>query len=322
MLRTLLHPSVGLEPKVIIPNPNRSARSMDFDAESCGQCAGPPPPLVKSYDAEADAEAGTAPENRLGWPLLRRAPAPAQPKGEETRKQSVVHWVMSLPRRPSPSASPDLSPPQEGLAADLKRLLGGVPSRCRWFRYEELYDSTNHFSPGKKKEVLFQLIPHHKQTQAQKNKSSQTLLGFAENLVGNGGHSRVYRGSLASGQQVAIKVCKASAVASKDFLREVDIISKLQHERIVPLMGVCVQGPKLISVYRYLPRGSLEDNLHGTYYFCALFLLRPSAFEFLMFGSNSQGKDRNQRCRGRRGTGRRLESLKRSATHTPAARGR
>ncbi|PNT77771.1 receptor-like cytosolic serine/threonine-protein kinase RBK1 isoform X2 [Brachypodium distachyon] len=231
VLRTLLHPSVGLEPKVIIPNPNRSARSMDFDAESCGQCAGPPPPLVKSYDAEADAEAGTAPENRLGWPLLRRAPAPAQPKGEETRKQSVVHWVMSLPRRPSPSASPDLSPPQEGLAADLKRLLGGVPSRCRWFRYEELYDSTNHFSP--------------------------------ENLVGNGGHSRVYRGSLASGQQVAIKVCKASAVASKDFLREVDIISKLQHERIVPLMGVCVQGPKLISVYRYLPRGSLEDNLHG-----------------------------------------------------------
>jgi len=74
----------------------------------------------------------------------------------------------------------------------------------------------------------------------------------------------VYRGSLACGQQVAIKLSKASAQASKDFLREVDIITKLQHHRIVPLIGVCVEGRNLISVYSYLPRGSLEDNLHGT----------------------------------------------------------
>lgn len=226
VLRTLLHPSVGMEPKVIIPNPNRSARSIDFDALSCGQCAAPP---AKPYD-EGDKAAVV--EHKLGWPLLRRSPAAAPAHAQhnlETRKQSVVHWVMSLPRRSSPSASPE--PPLEGLAADLKRLLAGVPSRCRWFRYEELYDSTNHFSP--------------------------------ENLVGKGGHSRVYRGSLASGQQVAIKLCRASAEASKDFLREVDIITKLQHDRIVPLLGVCVEGRNLVSVYRYLPRGSLEDNLHG-----------------------------------------------------------
>jgi serine/threonine protein kinase len=74
----------------------------------------------------------------------------------------------------------------------------------------------------------------------------------------------VYRGSLACGQLVAIKLSKASAQASKDFLREVDIITKLQHPRIVPLTGVCVEGRNLISVYSYLPRGSLEDNLHGT----------------------------------------------------------
>lgn len=74
----------------------------------------------------------------------------------------------------------------------------------------------------------------------------------------------MYRGSLACGRQVAIKLCKASVEASKDFLREVDIITKLQHHRIVPLIGVCVEGRNLISVYRYLPRGSLEDNLHGT----------------------------------------------------------
>uniref|UniRef100_A0A0D9VRR7 Protein kinase domain-containing protein n=1 Tax=Leersia perrieri TaxID=77586 RepID=A0A0D9VRR7_9ORYZ len=242
VLRTVLHPSVGLEPKVIIPNPNRSARSMDFDAMGCGHGGAP----VSSYDDATKVGTGgggggarTA-EQRLGWPLLRRPPPPpangaaaaAQPPANDVtpRKQSVVQWVMSLPRR---SSSPATSPeqPQTALISDLKRMLDAVPSRCRWFRYEELYDSTNHFS--------------------------------SENLIGKGAHSRVYRGSLASGQPVAIKLSKASAEASKDFLREVDIITKLRHHRIVPLIGVCVEGPNLISVYAYLPRGSLDDNLHG-----------------------------------------------------------
>ncbi|XP_006649715.1 probable protein kinase At2g41970 [Oryza brachyantha] len=232
VLRTVLHPSVGLEPKVIIPNPNRSARSMDFDATGCGHGGAVP---VSSYDdATKVGDGARTAEQRLGWPLLRR-PLPAAngavaqpPKDDGPRKQSVVQWVMSLPRRSSPSTSPE---PQAGLVAELKRMLDAVPSRCRWFRYEELYDSTNHFC--------------------------------SENLIGKGAHSRVYRGSLASGQPVAIKLSKASAEASKDFLREVDIITKLRHHRIVPLIGVCVEGPNLISVYAYLPRGSLEDNLHG-----------------------------------------------------------
>ncbi|KAG8074221.1 hypothetical protein GUJ93_ZPchr0006g41598 [Zizania palustris] len=232
VLRTVLHPSVGMEPKVIIPNPNRSARSMDFDAMGCGHSA----VTVSSYDDTTKVVVGgggaTTTEQRLGWPLLRR-PVPAAngalpPKDEGPRKQSVVQWVMSLPRRSSPSTSPE---PHAGLVAELKRMLDAVPSRCRWFRYEELYDSTNHFS--------------------------------SENLIGKGAHSKVYRGCLANGQTVAIKLSKASAEASKDFLREVDIITKLRHHRIVPLIGVCVEGPNLISVYAYLPRGSLEDNLHG-----------------------------------------------------------
>ncbi|TVU47758.1 hypothetical protein EJB05_07367 [Eragrostis curvula] len=252
LLRTILHPSVGMEPKVIIPNPNRSARSMDFDAMGCAHAAA----ATRSKDDDAVRDGGVATlEQRLGWPLLRRAPAAAvatpSPKREEPepRKQSVVHWVMSLPRRSSPLASPE---PQSGLAAELKAMLGDGGARCRWFRYEELYESTNHFS--------------------------------SENLIGNGGNSRVYKGSLACGQQVAIKLSKASAEASKDFLREVDIITKLQHPRIVPLIGVCVEGPNLISVYSYLPRGSLEDNLHGTpAHFSFFFQNHTFQFFFLCF---------------------------------------
>ncbi|XP_066383281.1 protein kinase STUNTED-like [Miscanthus floridulus] len=238
VLRTVLHPSVGLEPKVIIPNPNRSAQFMDFDARSCGHGAAAAA-ATKSFDDATEGDGSVTLEQRLGWPLLRRAHAAAaaaapvqtpSAKNQEPRKQSVVHWVMSLPRRSAPSES-DEPHAGAGLESELKAMLAGSGARCRWFRYEELYDSTNHFS--------------------------------AENLIGNGGNSRVYRGSLACGQQVAIKLSKASAQASKDFLREVDIITKLQDHRIVPLIGVCVEGRNLISVYSYLPRGSLEDNLHG-----------------------------------------------------------
>ncbi|RWW00885.1 hypothetical protein GW17_00036120 [Ensete ventricosum] len=93
---------------------------------------------------------------------------------------------------------------------------------------------------------------------------------------------RVYRGRLRNGQQVAIKLSKlSSAEASKDFLSEVDIITKLKHLRVVPLLGLCVEEHTLISVYRYFPSGSLEQNLHGKY-------LAP---EYLMYGKVSNKND-------------------------------
>ena len=155
MLRTVLHPSVGLEPKVIIPNPNRNARSMDLDTQGCGHGAAAAP-ATKSLDDAGEADGRVTLEQRLGWPLLRRAHAAAvaaaavhepSPKEPEPRKQSVVQWVMSLPRRSPPSESPE-SHASAGLASELKAMLDGGGARCRWFRYEELYDSTNHFSAG------------------------------------------------------------------------------------------------------------------------------------------------------------------------------
>jgi hypothetical protein len=54
---------------------------------------------------------------------------------------------MSLPRRSAPSESAE-SHAGAGLESELKAMLGGSGARCRWFRYEELYDSTNHFAAG------------------------------------------------------------------------------------------------------------------------------------------------------------------------------
>lgn len=44
---------------------------------------------------------------------------------------------------------------------------------------------------------------------------------------------------------------------------EADIITKLQRERIVPLLGICVECNTFLSIYGYFSKGSLEENLHG-----------------------------------------------------------
>lgn len=73
----------------------------------------------------------------------------------------------------------------------------------------------------------------------------------------------MYRGCLPDGQRVAVKIARLTAEAARDFLSEVDIITSLQHRNVVSLVGISVEDYDLISVYRFFPKGSLEENLHG-----------------------------------------------------------
>ncbi|KAL1811630.1 hypothetical protein ACET3Z_021695 [Daucus carota] len=60
------------------------------------------------------------------------------------------------------------------------------------------------------------------------------------NLIGEGGHSMVYRAKLENDRVVAVKVLKTMKKSSEDFFfREVEILSSLNHENIVQLIGYC-----------------------------------------------------------------------------------
>ncbi|XP_029123176.1 protein kinase STUNTED isoform X1 [Elaeis guineensis] len=239
-LRSVLHPSVGLDPKVIVPSSKVKLNAATLRISNAGNRSGLKQEgskdqslLVNVKMVEVRPSSITVlvrrlAEKRLGWPLLQRAVSAntEAPKDDEGRKMSVVQWVMNLPNRALPSKQPHLE-----LIKELKVMLEANSSGCQWFEYEELQNSTNQFS--------------------------------SENLIGKGGSSQVYKGCLPDGQQVAIKLSKFSAETSRDFLLEVDIIIKLQHKRIVPLMGICVENNNLISVYNYFSKGSLEENLHG-----------------------------------------------------------
>ncbi|KAK6946429.1 LOW QUALITY PROTEIN: Protein kinase domain [Dillenia turbinata] len=193
-----------------------------------------------------------------GWPLLRRTSS-LTPKAEEARKMSVVQWAMSLPNR-SPPETPQnkdgiySNPKKNQFSSDMSDFSGQSP-------HSFLYDSVE--------------LQKDLELQIKRNSSGCTWLSHkvlesstsqfsTENMVGKGGCSRVYKAQLPDGKLVAVKFLKSSKEAWKDFILEVDIISSLKHEHIIPLLGVCVENNDLITVYDFLSRGSLEETLHGT----------------------------------------------------------
>ncbi|KZV50628.1 putative receptor-like serine/threonine-protein kinase [Dorcoceras hygrometricum] len=166
-------------------------------------------------------------KQRPGWPLLQTASSVTQP-ALEAREMSVVQWVMNLPHR-----SLGKSAHQQELPKDVEHILKENSACCQVFSHNFIKKSTSGFSAG--------------------------------HLIGKGGSNRVYKGVLPEGRSVAIKVLQYSEEAWKDFIREFDIMTTVKHERITPLLGICVESrSNLVSVYDLLSKGNLEENLHGS----------------------------------------------------------
>ncbi|XP_038990638.1 probable receptor-like serine/threonine-protein kinase At5g57670 [Hibiscus syriacus] len=212
------------------------------------------------------------PEIRPGWPLLRRVVLSDRqqqaPDRFSLRQISVVQWLMQLPSRPTLSitnsyqkqegceqiefksynfdgksgaivpvgkenAIAPLSPDDNSinLPKELEGLHDKYSATCRLFKYKELVSATSNF--------------------------------LADNLIGKGGNSRVYKGCLRDGKELAVKILKPSEEVLKEFVLEIEIITTLHHKNIISLLGFCYEDNNLLLVYDFLSRGSLEENLHG-----------------------------------------------------------
>ncbi|XP_071704109.1 serine/threonine-protein kinase TIO-like [Rutidosis leptorrhynchoides] len=99
----------------------------------------------------------------------------------------------------------------------------------------------------------------------------QHIIEATENfttIIGKGGYGPVYKGQMSiSGETelttVAIKRLdtKISGQGLKEFLTEIQLLSRYKHPNLVSLLGFCNQGPEKALIYEYAHRGSLDKYL-------------------------------------------------------------
>nr|GLL33557.1 probable LRR receptor-like serine/threonine-protein kinase At1g06840 [Ipomoea trifida] len=83
-------------------------------------------------------------------------------------------------------------------------------------------------------------------------------------LVGRGGYGKVYKGILADGTVVAIKRAQEGSLqGEKEFLTEIELLSRLHHRNLVSLIGYCGEEGDQMLVYEFMSNGTLRDHLSG-----------------------------------------------------------
>ncbi|XAR61421.1 Non-specific serine/threonine protein kinase [Bertholletia excelsa] len=108
------------------------------------------------------------------------------------------------------------------------------PTSTRFLAYEELKEATNNFEPA--------------------------------SILGEGGFGRVFKGVLSDGMAVAIKrLTSGGQQGDKEFLVEVEMLSRLHHRNLVKLVGYYSSrdSSQNLLCYELVPNGSLEAWLHG-----------------------------------------------------------
>ncbi|XP_076892935.1 uncharacterized protein LOC143544819 [Bidens hawaiensis] len=108
------------------------------------------------------------------------------------------------------------------------------PTSTRFLAYEELNKATNNFEQA--------------------------------SILGEGGFGRVFKGVLSDGTHVAIKrLSSGGQQGDKEFLVEVEMLSRLHHRNLVKLIGYYSNrdNSENLLCYELVPNGSLEAWLHG-----------------------------------------------------------
>ncbi|CAH8355153.1 unnamed protein product [Eruca vesicaria subsp. sativa] len=85
----------------------------------------------------------------------------------------------------------------------------------------------------------------------------------AMRVLGEGGFGRVYQGSMEDGTEIAVKLLtRDNQNRDREFIAEVEMLSRLHHRNLVKLIGICIEGRTRCLIYELVHNGSVESHLH------------------------------------------------------------
>ncbi|PQQ21911.1 proline-rich receptor-like protein kinase PERK3 isoform X2 [Prunus yedoensis var. nudiflora] len=204
-------------------------------------------------------------------------------KPPPTSQAPVATSPVEAPSKPSPTHT-SLTASSKGKHSNLSLIIGigagillisiiAVLILCLCaFRQEKTKESNIETAPEKQRSVetvpAVGSLPHP---------SSTRFLAFEElkqatnnfetaSILGEGGFGKVFKGVLSDGTAVAIKrLTNGGQQGDKEFLVEVEMLSRLHHRNLVKLVGYYSSrdSSQNLLCYELVPNGSLEAWLHG-----------------------------------------------------------
>lgn len=83
-----------------------------------------------------------------------------------------------------------------------------------------------------------------------------------ENIIATGHSGAMYKATLPDGSFLAIKRLQDTQHSESQFTSEMSTLGSARQRNLVPLLGYCIAKKERLLVYKYMPKGSLYDQLH------------------------------------------------------------
>ncbi|EFJ36446.1 hypothetical protein SELMODRAFT_78967, partial [Selaginella moellendorffii] len=95
---------------------------------------------------------------------------------------------------------------------------------------------------------------------AELKKATNNFISSSE--IGSGGYGKVYKGTLSTGEEVAIKRAQEGSLqGAGEFKNEIELLSRVHHRNLVGLIGFCYESGEQMLVYEYMPNGTIREHL-------------------------------------------------------------